>query len=384
MKIALIIERFNPQAGGAEKSTAQIARHLTQRGHEVTVITWWSPDELETAGYKIDAFTDKHKMGMVNIFRFSYWVRQHLAEGDYDASLSMTTAAAATVVEPRSGTIRETLDRNVAMRPSGWSRIAKRLLIYASPKSQLQLRLERKTLFDPMVKRIVAVSAYVADQLRRHYGQLPDIIDVIPNASDMPSFSSAQRSTWRQTVRQGFAIDSDTPTFLFAAHNPKLKGAVTVLRAVRRLKEQGQSGIVIIAGQLSYALQRQAAQWHIRDRIRFTGTTDKIAQLMCAADVTVHPTWYDPSSKVVIESLMMGVPAISTRFNGASEWIASEGAGVVLSDPSDDQALAQAMVQLADPAQRAASTPANGHMAQALSMAQHVSRLEQLLEQVRS
>ncbi len=66
------------------------------------------------------------------------------------------------------------------------------------------------------------------------------------------------------------------------------------------------------------------------------------------------PTFYDPSSKVVIESLMMGTPAISTAYNGASDFIApADGSarGRVIADPSDHRALAQAMIELWDPAE---------------------------------
>jgi UDP-glucose:(heptosyl)LPS alpha-1,3-glucosyltransferase len=38
-----------------------------------------------------------------------------------------------------------------------------------------------------------------------------------------------------------------------------------------------------------------------------------------AADVCVHPTYYDPCSRVVLEALAQGVPCITTAFNGASE-----------------------------------------------------------------
>ena len=50
MKIALVIERMDPQRGGREVSTAQVAVALSRRGHEVTVLTLWS-----TEGERADA-----------------------------------------------------------------------------------------------------------------------------------------------------------------------------------------------------------------------------------------------------------------------------------------------------------------------------------------
>ena len=38
MRLAVVIERYDPDAGGAEKSTAQIVDALLERGHHVTLI----------------------------------------------------------------------------------------------------------------------------------------------------------------------------------------------------------------------------------------------------------------------------------------------------------------------------------------------------------
>ncbi|NBC10940.1 MAG: hypothetical protein GVY24_04285, partial [Planctomycetes bacterium] len=94
----------------------------------------------------------------------------------------------------------------------------------------------------------------------------------------------------------------------------------------------------------------------------------------------------DPSSKVVIESLMMGVPAISSGRNGASDFILPEegpARGRVVDDPADVTGLADAMAELCDPAARTACIEAIApDLAEQLSMARHVDRLEGVLEQV--
>jgi glycosyltransferase involved in cell wall biosynthesis len=108
-------------------------------------------------------------------------------------------------------------------------------------------------------------------------------------------------------------------------------------------------------------------------------------ELYAAADVTVLPTFYDPSSKVVIESLMLGIPAITTRYNGAAAFVLPEDGpprGRVIEDPADDAALAAAMIELRDPAVHAACVAATAGLDQALSMKRHVDQLEQVLQRV--
>lgn len=380
MKLALIIERFDPEGGGAERSTAQIAGHLVARDHAVTVLAAWRGVE-DVPGLRIIARGERRRLGAWHLWRFAAWARRQLDIGAFDASLSMTTAVPATVLQPRSGTVRETAARNVALGGSG---AARRLAGHLRLKHRVQLRLERAALSDPRVRRIIAVSAYVQRQLREHYG-ICDGVEVIDNAAEMPAPDDALRAVWRRSVRGAFGLDEDTPAFLFAAHNPRLKGSDTLLAALGILRRQGVPVVVFVAGDISYRLQRRAATLGVRADLRFVGTTRHMAALYCAADVTVHPTWYDPSSKVVIESLLMGCPAITTAFNGAAEVLERAGAdgpaGRVLADPADAGALAGAMASLADPRARLACRPAGPQLATQLSMARHVARLESVLRE---
>jgi glycosyltransferase involved in cell wall biosynthesis len=246
------------------------------------------------------------------------------------------------------------------------------------------LRLERRTMLDPRVKRFLAVSSYVTDQLTRHYGINPAMIEVLPNAAEMPEVSPERRREWREKVRAGFGVSERSIVYLFAAHNARLKGVVPLLYAAKRLRDAGLDFVLMVAGQAEYGSQALAASLGIRDRVRMVGATGQMAAMYCAADVTVHPTFYDPSSKVVIESLMMGVPVISTSFNGSSEFIADEGfvRGRVLTDPADAEALASAMRELADAGERERCRAQIGGLADQLSMRRHVDRLEAVLVEV--
>jgi D-inositol-3-phosphate glycosyltransferase len=317
----------------------------------------------------------------VKVSAFARWAPKAIAAGRYDTSLSVTMACPAAVMQPRGGTIRETLDRNVASHAIGSSRRLKRLSQLLNLKRLWQLRLERRTIASPLVKRFVAISRYVAQQLQRHYGIGGERVTVIPNAAEVAAVSPRQRAGFRQKIRDAFKVPGDAVAFLFAAYNPRLKGVDTLLHATKRLLERGDNVVILMAGQISYAQQLLAATLGVRGATRMVGPTNQMVELYCAADVTVLPTFYDPSSKVVIESLMMGVPAISTRFNGSSDAIVEDGQvrGRVIDDPADIAALAAAMHELVDTAERARCAAATTGLAEALSVKRHVDRLEMVL-----
>lgn len=395
MKIALVIERFDPQGGGAERSASQIAHELTKAGHEVTILAGTADTQSaavkeaqQAAHFNITALGLKGRFGAIKLYRFSKWARQQIRQGDFDASLSFTTTVPASVVQPRSGTLKETFARNIAMRPSMLSRLLKRVTLQLSIKHQLLLALERRTLRNTMVERFAAVSEYVRTQLIRHYKIDPKRIAIIPNAAAMPNFTPQERQSWRKQIRDGFSIKPDTLVYVFAALNPRLKGANTLIHATAILHERGlKNFVVLMAGQMGYSQQHLAAKLDVRDQIRFVGATSHMDRLYCASDVTVLPTFYDPSSKVVIESLMMGVPAISTSFNGASDMILPGGGitrGRVIDNPADAQALADAMEQLSDPASRSQCAAMTKGLSHTFSMKVHVEKLIALFQEARS
>lgn len=382
MKIALVIEAFDPGGGGAERSTFQIAQELVERGHAVTILTGWTRN-TPPEGVRVEPFRRRRWKSGWALARFAAWARGRLAQGEFDTSLSVTTSVPASVMQPRSGTIRETLDRGLVARGRAGS-LSGRLAILASPKRQTLLRLERRSFVDPSVKRIIAVSRYVAEQLTRHYGVDPSRVVVIPNAARMPEVDAAQREAWRSQIRQAFHVPREGMVYLFAAFNPRLKGIVTLFKALADVRRGGLEATLLLAGEMRYPQQHLAAEMGLREAVRFIGSTERMAAVYCAADVTVLPTFYDPSSKVVIESLMMGTPAISTAFNGASDFIVAPGEpvrGRVIADPADHVALAQAMRELADPAELARCRAATAGLAERLSMKRHVDRLEEVLKE---
>lgn len=404
MHIALVIERFDPFAGGAERSTAQIAGELIRRGHRVTILTGRGtrrrpsqrpPADQASAG---DAHVPPEpavveapcRVGTsLGLVLFSRWVRRQLAQGGYDVSMSVTMAAPASVLQPRGGTVRETLARNVAVRPTAAQRWLKQALIYLTPKYLVQLAMERRTLHDPMVRLMVPISGYVARQLQMHYGIDEAKMKLIPNAAETPRVDAAQRQAWRTAVRTSLAIPDDATVFLFAALNPSLKGFEPLLHALSLLGQRGVNAVVLLAGGLWYQHQQRACELEVREQVRFVRQTRQIAALYAASDATVLPTFYDPCSKVVIESLMMGVPAISSGYNGASDFIAPTAMdgpprGYVVEDPWDVEGLADAMAAMADPEQRETFAAATVGLDEQLSMSRHVDRLEQVLRAART
>ena len=402
MKIAIVIEQFTPGAGGNERSTEQIARRLVARGHEVTLLTNDStPDAGEQLGVDVREAEGPKTNSWWGLLLFRRWAVHQLDE--FDASLSVTLAVPATVVQPRGGTYRETLRSNIMRRPTPFKRLLREISVLTSPKQLAMLWTEYRTLNDPRVKKIVAISHFVADQLFEHYAIPSRRIEIIPNAASITPFDSQEQAATRSKVRQLLGLDESDVVFLFAAMNPGLKGLSQLLKSFAEAGDAASQARLIVAGASPVSEMKAAETLGIADRVRWVGRTGQIDAFFQAADVTVLPTFYDPASKVVIESLLHGTPAISTRYNGASQWIVDPPAGATNTSPlgprlsEDDNAklgqpagrmidrpdaidqLIRAIVELCNADERARCSAAAAKLDPRLNMDAHVEALEKVI-----
>ena len=81
----------------------------------------------------------------------------------------------------------------------------------------------------------------------------------------------------------------------------------------------------------------------VEDRILFLGPVQDIGSILPAIDVGVLPTFYDPSSRFILEALAAGKPVITTQFNGATDHFTDGRHGKVIDSPDNIAALADAI-----------------------------------------
>ncbi|MEM7680444.1 MAG: glycosyltransferase family 4 protein [Planctomycetota bacterium] len=386
LRLAIVGDRYDPAGGGAERSTLQTARALAERGHDVTLFAGSgeppTPDQRES-NLAVRTYKPGRSSSVARLYGFARWASRELALGGFDASLASTPVVPATVVQPRGGTVVETQLRNVALRKPGWGRTQKQLSLALSPKQRLLRTLEARTYADPGVRRIAALSGYVERQLQTHFNVAPERIARIANLAAPPAAGPQERAEQRRSFRRALGVDDNVTAFVFAAENPRLKGLPTLMRALERLAPERPNLVVLLAGRIGFGVSEQAAERGVAQLIRPLGPTRRMDLLYAAGDAVVHPTHYDPSSKVVLEGLLYGLPAITTTYNGAADHLLPPEApaprGIVLDDPADDAALADALRTLSDPAELAEARNAIGDLTHQLSIDAHVQRLAALL-----
>jgi UDP-glucose:(heptosyl)LPS alpha-1,3-glucosyltransferase len=302
-----------------------------------------------------------------------------VGEGTFDVVHAVTACPGADVYQPRGGTARETGLRNIEACTTRVGRWVKRASLACNLQHRLMLRLEERLCRSGDGPVIVAVSEYVARQLREHYGLTPPRVQVVLNGVDVGWFDSGQSQQQRRRVRQRLGLRAEAVAALFVAHNFKLKGLGSAIRALAGVVGRGNDSarLMVVGRDDPQPWRRLAKRLGVGEALLFAGASEKPSEFFWAADLLVHPTFYDPCSRVVLEALACGLPVITTRQNGAAEVMTEGREGYVIDSGHEIGALTDRWCELMDPQVRRRCSEYALEKRHQVSMERHV---EQMLE----
>jgi UDP-glucose:(heptosyl)LPS alpha-1,3-glucosyltransferase len=190
--------------------------------------------------------------------------------------------------------------------------------------------------------RIVAISDMVKEDIIQRYKVPEDRIAVVYNGTDIERFHPRNRR-YREEIRGRHGIANEF-VVLFVSNNFRLKGLGFLMKALATIKGEGLSPfkLLILGRERQKPYVRLVKKLGLSEEVIFAGSTDEPEKYYGAADLLVHPTFYDACSLTVLEAMASGVPVITTLSNGASGVIRSEE-GRVIRDPKNSEELKEAI-----------------------------------------
>jgi UDP-glucose:(heptosyl)LPS alpha-1,3-glucosyltransferase len=349
VKVALIVEWLDAWRGGAETSTGQFIDELLALGVEVTAIT--RSHVTARPGLAVVTLKSNGPLRGPRTLRFCEQADRVAGAGDFDVVHALAPSQVADVYQPRGGTYAETMARNRALRRSQPGRALKRFGQRFNVKQRGLLRREADMLTGVRPPVVLALSDYVVEQLRMHYGLDAGRIVKIFNGVTPDDTDPQERERQRREIRELYQVADDERLALSVAHNFRLKGVGTWIDALSLLRRGGDLDglkVLIVGKERSVPWQNRVARRGLRDVVQFVGPVQQVDHFYHAADFLVHPTFYDPCSRVVLEAQAARLPCITTRFDGAAEAITDGVNGFVLDAPDDPRILADRVRQLAE------------------------------------
>jgi glycosyltransferase involved in cell wall biosynthesis len=198
------------------------------------------------------------------------------------------------------------------------------------------------------VDRVIAVSEAARDFLVTVKRIPAHKITVVPNGRDLSVF---QPGCGGSDVRRELGIPADAPVLGIVGRLEEQKGHRYGIDAFAQVSKEFPEARLLIVGEgsLRGALEQQARELGVSDRVIFTGFRTDVPRLYDAMNVVVLPSLYEGMPLTAIEAAAMGKPIVATGVDGTCEVI-DHGETGWLVPSEDDSAIASAVrVQLLDP-----------------------------------
>jgi glycosyltransferase involved in cell wall biosynthesis len=194
--------------------------------------------------------------------------------------------------------------------------------------------------------------------------------------------------------RRDLGVEADTPLIAMVGMFAPWKGQHVFLRAVQQVSVRIPEVRFVLVGDEIYTtnghgsyrdeLLRLSRELGVESRVLFAGYRDDMPAVMASIQLLVHASVQpEPFGRVLIEAMAAGTPVIATRGGGVTE-IVSDGETGKLVPPNDPSALAEAMVQLIEDADRRVMMGQNGrrHVEQSFSLRRHVDAIASVYTKV--
>jgi glycosyltransferase involved in cell wall biosynthesis len=238
-----------------------------------------------------------------------------------------------------------------------------------------------RLIYRSLVERAVAISPAVARRLAE--GGVPAARTLtIPSAVD-PDALVPQLG--RERTRAAEGLSDDVPLLLSLAALVRRKGLDVLLEALARLPDDVRRVQLWIAGSgpERAALERQAGELALGDRVRFLGPRSDVGDLLAACDLFVLPSRLEGLGVAALEAMAAGRPVVASRVGGLGEAVV-EGRTGLLVPPDEPEALSAALGRiLGDDDLRARLGAAGpGRVAERFLAEQMVSAYESLYYEV--
>ncbi|WP_175493868.1 glycosyltransferase family 4 protein [Microvirga guangxiensis] len=322
--MALVIDGLG--AGGAEKTTSDIAAALTETGIDTTVV--YLQGRASNAALEV---CDRHNVSTLHVqvsrlWKLREWMAlirsiRKLKPDAIHAHLhyaTITSIVVGALLRIRTVVTLHTLDE-----PNQWS------------KAGLRLRL-MFFLIKYLPCELVCLTNQAKAMALKYAPTKIKSVHVIPNGLNLSEWSSDRR------VAKGDA--SDKPMIMLSvAVLRRMKGIHHLIRAHGVLSRRYPNLHLWIVGDGPERenLEYEAELAGNSDKVFFAGHRSDVRELMQSADLFVLPTLIDALPTVIIEAMAAGLPVIASRTGGIPEMV-DDGETGLLVEPANENDLISA------------------------------------------
>lgn len=370
LRIALVVERFEPGGGGVEGVAWNTAHGLAAAGDRVRVLARRATPP-RAPGIEVEGVAAPAAWQPLRVALFSARAGRAAHAAGCDVVHSFSRTLHQDVYRAGGGSHAAYMERAYGAAGARLRRL--------SPRHATLLAIEERVFRDPH-QLVQCNSEMVRDELRARYAIPAARLALVWNGVDLERFSPLRRAAERERVRAELGAPAGAPVWLLAGSELRRKGLDVALRALAAGGPR-EAELWVCGRDRAAPWRAQAERLGLASRVRFLGTRGDLERIYAAADALLLPTRYDAFANVCLEAAASGLPVVTSGANGAAQLL-GPGA-LVVEDPEDVAGFAKALDVLAEPAARERIGAAARERASQRSWARHVAELRALYARVR-
>jgi glycosyltransferase involved in cell wall biosynthesis len=322
LRVAMLIQRFSPFHGGAERQVEAVAASLQARDVQVCIITRRYPGlkseeiihgvpvfRMPIPGPKAAASLSYSLSALPVIHR---WKPDVLHAHELLSPATTAVAAKSLFGMPVVATIHLGTDQG---------ELAKLRRKFLGP--------QRLQLFRSRVDAFIAITHEIEDQLVK--SRIPSNRCVyIPNGVDTELFQPVLQER-KQEVRRRWNLP-DGPLAIFVGRLVEVKRAGNLVDAWPQVRARIPKANLLVLGE-----GPMRGEWERRagEGVRFLGDTADVAPFLQAADLFILPSVAEGLSVAILEAMACGLPILASDIPGNRECVEHQTTGWLT--PIDDK-----------------------------------------------
>ena len=346
IRFAIGLLDFSKKRGGAERYIVDLCSRMAGKGYEVHVYTEHQGEE-DPRIYFHPVKTIPFPKSL-RLLSFAIRATREIENGNYDITFGVGNTLKADVLQPHGGVHWAWFWRSLRAYENPILWMIKLLGRVLSPKQWVSGWVEDAPYQAKRLRAIIAISDMVKRDMMRWYQIPEERIHVVYNGVDIERFHPRNRQ-YREEIRKRHGI-GDELVILFVSNNFRMKGLGSLMKALAKIKMDGHPPfkLLVLGRDRKDPFLRLSRKIGISEETVFAGSTDEPEKYYGAADIFVHPSFYDACSLTVLEALASGLPVVTTASTGASEVLCHGEEGWVVGDLKDGEELKRGIVYFFD------------------------------------
>lgn len=336
MKLAFCIFKYYPY-GGLERDFLRIAKACQQRGHQVYVYTMhWDgeiPNGFNVRFINVNSFSNHQRA-----LKFATAVPSYLKKDNPDLVIGFNRIPHLDIYFAGDPCYQAQAQNKYGI----WTKLFSRHRTY--------IALE-ETVFSKDANTEILLLTPSAQMDFTHYYHTPaNRFHVMPPGVAPDRKYPENHTQLRNQTRLEFNITDQQYLILMIGSDFKRKGLDRAIYAVASLPQTLQKNVklmIIGKGDTKPYLQL-SHQLNIKNNILFMDGRKDIMRFLVGADILLHPAYQETAGMVLLEALVARLPVLVTANCGYAPYIEAAQAGLLVTQPFQQQDLNSKLQQLLD------------------------------------